>query len=130
VLSNIAESQAARRASNFPEHGNREWPPNRGFNEEPVDFTLLPGTKIDRYGSPYGTFTSPAGTPYRARAPKPGTDLKPHCIYEVNKPLTVKVGTAAPWFGYEGNGTQYELPDKVIALEKAGILTKINQTRK
>jgi RHS repeat-associated protein len=126
VLSNITESQAARKTSNFQEHGNREWPPNRGFKEEPGDFTLLPGSKIDRYGSPYGTFTSPAGTPYRARAPKPGTDLKPHCVYEVNKPLTVKAGGAAPWFGYEGNGIQYELPEKVIALEKAGILTKIN----
>jgi len=126
VLSNIAESKAARKASNFQEHGNREWPPNRGFKEDPVDFTLLPGSKIDRYGSPYGTFTSPAGTPYRARAPKPGTDLKPHCVYEVNKPLTVKAGGAAPWFGYEGNGTQYELPDRVIALEKSGVLTKIN----
>ncbi|QJE02605.1 glycohydrolase toxin TNT-related protein [Massilia forsythiae] len=90
VLSNITESQAARKTSNFQEHGNREWPLNRGFKEEPVDFTLLPGSKIDRYGSPYGTFTSPVGTPYRARAPKPGTDLKPYCVYEVNKPLTVK----------------------------------------
>jgi hypothetical protein len=105
---------------------NREWPANRGFKEEPVDFTILPGSKIDRYGSPYGTFTSPTGTPYRARAPKPGTDLKPYCVYEVNKPLTVKAGEAAPWFGYEGNGTQYELPHRVISLEKAGILTKIN----
>jgi RHS repeat-associated protein len=126
VLSSIADSQAARKRSNFQEHGNREWPPNRGFKEEPVDFTILPGSKIDRYGSPYGTFTSPTGTPYRARAPKPGTDLKPYCVYEVNKPLTVKAGEAAPWFGYEGNGIQYELPDRVIALEKAGIITKIN----
>jgi RHS repeat-associated protein len=126
VLSNIANSQEARKTSNFQEHGNREWPPNRGFKEEPVDFTLLPGSKIDRYGSPYGTFTSPTGTSYRARAPKPGTDLKPYSVYEVNKPLTVKVGEAAPWFGYEGNGIQYELPERVIALEKAGALTKIN----
>lgn len=125
VLSNIAKSQAARNTSNFEEHGNREWPPNRGFKEEPVDFTILPGAKIDRYGSPYGTFTSPTGTPYRARAPKPGTDLKPHCIYQVNSPLTVKIGEAAPWFGYEGNGIQHELPEKVIALEKSGVLTRI-----
>ena len=92
VLRKITKSQEARNASNFQEHGNRESPPNRGFKEDPVDFTILPGSKIDRYGSPYGTFTSPAGTPYRARAPKPGTDLKPHCVYEVNKPLTVKAG--------------------------------------
>jgi RHS repeat-associated protein len=126
VLSNIAASQAVRKASNFQEHGNREWPPNKGFKEEPVSFTLLPGTKIDRYGSPYGTFTSPTGTPYRARAPKPGTDLKPYCVYEVNKPLTVKAGEATPWFGYEGNGTQYELSENIISLEKSGILKKIN----
>lgn len=126
VLSNIAKSKAARDTSNFQEHGNREWPPNRGFKEEPVEFTLLPGSKIDRYGSPYGTFTSPAGTPYRARAPKPWTDLKTYCVYEVNKPLTVKAGGAAPWFGYEGNGTQYELPERVIDLEKSEIIKKIN----
>lgn len=40
--------------------------------------------------------------------------------------MTVKAGGAAPWFGYEGNGTQYELPERLIDLEKAGILTKIN----
>jgi len=126
VLSNIAESQAARKASNFEEHGSREWPPNKGFKEEPVFFTLLPGTRIDRYGSPYGTFTSPMGTPYRARAPKPGTDLKPYCVYEVKKPFTVKTGEANPWFGYEGNGTQYEFSENIIALEKSGTLKKIN----
>jgi hypothetical protein len=82
---------------------------------------ILRTVKIDRHDSPYGTLTSPSGTPYRARAPKPGTDLKPYCVYKVNKPLTVKVGEAAPWFGYEGNGIQCKIPERVIALEKAGV---------
>jgi hypothetical protein len=40
--------------------------------------------------------------------------------------LTVKAGEATPWFGYEGNGTQYELSENIISLEKSGILKKIN----
>lgn len=93
--------------------------------DEPADFTLLPGTRIDRYGHPYGTYTSPAGASYRGRAPKPGTDLKPYSVYQLNKPLTVKAGEARPWFGYEGMELQYKLPKRVIDLVKSGDLSKV-----
>ncbi|EDF8720487.1 DUF4237 domain-containing protein [Salmonella enterica] len=122
VLDNIDASRNARASSNFKNFN--EWPPNRGVLGESSEFTLLPGTRIDRYGSEYGTFLSPEGTPYRARSLKPGTDGKPYSVYEVMGPITVDAGEAAPWFGYEGGGTQYELPNKVIDLINNGSLER------
>ncbi|HCS1417880.1 TPA: glycohydrolase toxin TNT-related protein, partial [Shigella boydii] len=122
ILDNIDASRNARASSNFGSFN--EWPPNRGVLGESPQYTLLPGTRIDRYGSEYGTFLSPEGTPYRARSLKPGTDGKPYSVYEVTKPITVDAGEAAPWFGYEGGGIQYELPDKVINLINNGSLER------
>lgn len=84
----------------------------------------MPGTRIDRYGSEYGTFLPSEGTSYRARSLKPGTDGKPYNVYEVTKPITVDAGEVAPWFGYEGGGMQYELPDRVINLIDNGPLER------
>lgn len=51
---------------------------------------------------------------------KPGTDGRPYNVYDVTEPITVTSGEAAPWFGYEGGGVQYELPDSVINLINEG----------
>ena len=123
VLKNIEASKLARSSSNFSKMN--EWPPNRGFLGQSVKYTLLPGSRIDRYGHEYGTFVSPEGVPYRARALKPGTDGKTYTVYEVKKPLTVDAGEIAPWFGYEGRGIQYELPDRVINLIKNETLERL-----
>ncbi|WP_155407565.1 glycohydrolase toxin TNT-related protein, partial [Yersinia pseudotuberculosis] len=123
VLDNIAASREAREASNFKQHN--EWPPNRGFSGIPKKIELQPGTLIDRYGHEYGTFTSPKGVPYRHRSLKPGTDGTPYNVYEVKEPIIVMSGKAAPWFGYEGGGMQYELPKKVIELVNGGLLTRL-----
>lgn len=48
--------------------GDIRWPIDDGFAEYPETITLQSGTIIDRYGSDYGTFTSPQGTPYANRA--------------------------------------------------------------
>ena len=114
ILANIAESQAARGASNFnaPKIGlaSREWPPYPGtINQVEADFTLLPGTLVDRFGPPRGTFLSPVGTSYSERALKPGTMREDYYVYEVLQPLTVKTGEIRAWFGETGNGTQYRL---------------------
>ncbi|MCG3734537.1 glycohydrolase toxin TNT-related protein, partial [Vibrio cincinnatiensis] len=114
VLANIAESKVARESSNFnaPKVGlsSREWPPFPGsINQVEADFTLLPGTLIDRFGPPKGAFLSPEGTSYSARALKPGTAREDYYVYEVLKPLTIKVGEIRPWFGEVGNGLQYRL---------------------
>jgi len=123
VLKNIEASKRARHSSNIS--ALNEWPPNRGFYGVSSKYTLLPGEKIDRYGHEYGTFVSPEGVPYRARALKPGTDKQPYTVYEVKRKITVDAGEVAPWFGYEGRGIQYELPDKVIALIKNGSLARL-----
>ncbi|WP_376753306.1 glycohydrolase toxin TNT-related protein [Enterobacter soli] len=122
VLDNINASRNARASSNFKNFN--EWPPNRGVLGESSEFTLLPGTRIDRYGSEYGTFLSPEGTPYRARSLKPGTDGKTYSVYEVMEPITVDAGEVAPWFGYEGGGTQYELRNRAIDLINNGSLER------
>ncbi|WP_155276864.1 glycohydrolase toxin TNT-related protein, partial [Pectobacterium atrosepticum] len=122
VLENIEASRRARESSNFSDHN--EWPPNRGFDGDSSKFTLLPGSTIDRYGTEYGTFASPEGVPYRDRALKPGSDGRPYNVYEVVKPITVDAGDIKGWFGYEGGGTQYELPDKIINLVRDGSLKR------
>lgn len=126
VKRNVDESRRARESSRFNEYSDREWPPNRGFESTPEPKVLMPGERIDRYGSPYGTYTSPEGTPYRARAPKPGTDLKPYSVYEITQPIEVRSGSAKPWFGYEGGGMQYEMPQSMKDLEAAGKIKRVN----
>jgi hypothetical protein len=114
VEKNLAESAAARASSKFnaPKTGltNREWPPFPGsVNQIENDLILPPGTKIDRFGPPQGTFLSPTGTSYSARALKPGTMADDYYVYEVIRPLPVKAGEVRPWFSETGGGTQYRL---------------------
>ena len=105
--------------------GNINWPENDGFESMPIDEVLQPGTRIDRYGSDFGSFTSPEGIPYKMRSVAPGTDLKPYSVFEVVKPINVKAGEIAPWFDEPGGGIQYLLPDTVDELLDAGVLRRI-----
>ena len=105
--------------------GAINWPKNDGFASTPIDEVLQPGTRIDRYGSDFGSFTSPEGIPYEMRAVAPGTDLKPYSVFEVVEPINVKAGDIAPWFDEPGGGIQYLLPDTVDELLDAGILRRI-----
>lgn len=86
---------------------------------------LEPGAVIDRFGGD-GKYVSPTGTGYRARALPPGTDRAPFKAFEVLRPFDVDAGTVRPWFGYEGLGTQYKLPQSVFSLEDAGYLRRIS----
>ena len=90
-----------------------------------VDEVLQPGTRIDRYESDFGSFTSPEGIPYEMRAVAPGTKLKPYSVFEVVEPINVKAGKIAPWFDEPGGGIQYLLPDTVDELLDAGALRRI-----
>jgi hypothetical protein len=98
------------------------WPPNRGFLGEPVDTTLEQGTRVDRYGGPGGTFTSPEGTSFEARSLRSTAINSPYNVYEVVQPVTVQGGIAAPAFGYAGGGIQYEFPSPIQELIEQGIL--------
>jgi RHS repeat-associated protein len=102
------------------------YPPNRGFfpgTDQPV--MLQPGVRIDRFGRPAGTFASPEGTLYTERALPPGSATAPYYLYEVLRPLLVKGGSASPWFGELGGGTQYETFDSFERLEKLGYVKKV-----
>ena len=105
--------------------GSINWPQHDGFDGVPKNVILEPGTKIDRYGSDYGTFTSPEGIPYEQRAVAPGTDLKPYSVFEIVEPLEVKAGKVAPWFNEPGGGIQYLLPNSVDKLLDDNIIRRI-----
>lgn len=105
--------------------GSPIWPPNRGFDGEPVTITLEPGTRVDRYGYDGGYFVSPEGTSYTERALPVGTDKKPYTVFEIVKPVEVQSGKIAPWFGEKGGGIQYEFSNKISELLEQGILRKV-----
>ncbi|WP_405469343.1 TNT domain-containing protein [Morganella morganii] len=86
--------------------GKWDWPSNLGFAEDPTKAILQVGTRLDRYGSPSGSFLAPKGTPYEQRALAPGARAEKYYEYEVIKPLPVIQGKIAPAFGEPGGGVQ------------------------
>lgn len=107
--------------------GQINWPSNRGFDGEPTRIILQPGTRVDRFGYPGGTFVSPEGIPYTNRALAPGTENKPYKIYEVLKPVEVQSGPIKPWFDEMGGGIQWEFDKSVADLldDANGVLKEV-----
>jgi len=96
------------------------YPPDSGFvifDGKPEEFplTLKPGVPLDRYGSLYGSFLAPDGTPYSERSIPPSSlDDSPgftcnYHAYKVLKAFEVEGGPVAPAFGQPGYGLQYQL---------------------
>jgi len=98
------------------------YPPQGGYvlspNGQPVKMqvTLLAGQRIDRFGSEFGGYLSPEGTPYAARGIPPqsldNTTTPTTCNYsryEVLQPIPVQSGPIAPALGQLGFGLQYVL---------------------
>ena len=103
--------------------GRPVYPPNRGFEYDPIETTLKPGASIDRYGPRSGTFASPEGTPFGQRSLPASAASKPYEDYVVLKPIEgVNMGLARPWFGQPGLGVQYELPAPIQQLIDDGFL--------
>ena len=101
----------------WDDEGNPIWPPNEGFKGVPEEITLHPGTIIDRYGDPGGSFVAPQGIPFEERSLPPGFINKELHTYEVIADIHgVKAGIAAPWFGQPGGGVQFKLPKPVGVL--------------
>ncbi|KAF7975342.1 hypothetical protein HWV62_9789 [Athelia sp. TMB] len=90
--------------------GSFIYPPQNGFQlntaNAPIDGnqTLLVGMRLDRFGSEYGSFVSPAGAPYIQRAlPPSNLDTPPtqpnypynYHVYEVTKQFDVLSGPIA-----------------------------------
>ncbi|WP_077735472.1 glycohydrolase toxin TNT-related protein [Bacillus sonorensis] len=89
------------------ETGNINWPPNNGFEGEPVKMQLKEGMLIDRYGGPGGSFFSPEGIPYEQRALALHSDEADYYVYRVVEDFEVTGGKIAPWFDRPGGGTQF-----------------------
>ncbi|MDP0930343.1 TNT domain-containing protein, partial [Paracoccus onubensis] len=113
-----------------PETGGLRWPPNDGFADTPVNDTLLPKTRIDRYSArtgelDTGSFLSPEGASFDSRALPYDPATQTYSVYEVVKPLSVESGAAAPWFGTPGGAIQYKTGPSVGDLVKDGYLKQI-----
>ncbi|APH03820.1 TNT domain-containing protein [Bacillus weihaiensis] len=107
------------------ETGAINWPKNDGFLNTPIEETLQPGFRIDRFGCDTGIFVSLEGTPYGMRAVAPGTDLRSYNVFDVIAPIKVKGGEFAPWFDEVGGGVQYVLTDSVENLLEQGMIRRV-----
>lgn len=81
------------------------------------------GMSLDRYGSRYGEFMSPAATPLEQRALPPGKAADQYERYMVVKPLNVDQEQIAPAFGQVGGGVQLrariaEVPGDYASIEQ------------
>jgi hypothetical protein len=102
------------------------YPPDSGYviagDGQPIEFRdrLRTGSEIDRYGSVYGAFLSPAGAAYASRSlPPQNLDGSPaggcnYHLYLVTKSFWVDAGPIAPWFDQPGYGFQYQLNPALI----------------
>ncbi len=79
------------------------------------EVSLHEGAIIDRFGSPYGSWLSPDGTPFAERALPPDSAHKPYYQYVVVNPDAIPPGyrieqsQVAPWFHQPGGGIQYRI---------------------
>ena len=109
-----------------PAAGSWRYPPDNGYvigpDGQPIEHqtVLYPGQNIDRYGSEYGSFLAPQGTPYAERAiPPQSLDGTPaagcnYHTYRVLRPFTVDSGPIAAWFAQPGGGAQYQLDASLV----------------
>ena len=105
------------------------WPPNQGYAASPAPAPKLvyEGAEIDRFGFENGTFFSPAGASFKARAVPYVCPQMEYRVYRVMKPMVVQSGIAAPWFNEPGGAIQYMAADSAADLRKAGVLVMIKE---
>ncbi len=102
-----------------------DFPKRDGFAGTPRTIVLKPGTVIDRFGHPGGSFLAPADASYMGRS-IPYDRLKmPYYRYQVLKPLRVSAGRAAAWFDQPGGGIQYKTSRRVGELVASGHLKQL-----
>ncbi|WP_055404562.1 MULTISPECIES: TNT domain-containing protein [unclassified Mycobacterium] len=100
---------------------------------------LQPGTVLERFGNPGGSYLAPDGTPFAQLALPPESALKPYYQYVVKDPTALPPGyhieqsQVAPWFHQPGGGIQYRVigPDgknaPVEVLEESGFLKDMRE---
>lgn len=110
----------------YDSDGNPIYPPKCGFEGSFEVVTLKPGCLVDRFGSNYGSFVAPFGTPFEQRALLPESYSKPYHTYKVLEPVEVLRGKSAPWFNDPGLGTQYKFCESINSILESGKLEEIN----
>ena len=103
------------------------YPPQGGYQLTPdlrpvkMALTLFAGQRVDRFGSDFGGYLSPEGTPYAARAIPPqsldDTARPSSCNYSrflVLKDIPVYSGPIARGLGQPGFGLQYVLDASIF----------------
>jgi len=101
------------------------------------DANLQPGTVLGRFGSPFGAYLAPDGTPFAELALPPDSALKPYYQYVVKdasllpRGYHIEQSQVAPWFHQPGGGIQFRVigPDgknaRVGALVESGYLGEV-----
>ena len=99
---------------------------------------LRPGTILERFGYPGGSYLAPDGTPFAELALPPASAGKPYYHYVVQDPPALPPGwhieqsKVAPWFHQPGGGEQYRIIDDsgnsgtVEELVRWGFLRRVN----
>lgn len=99
-----------------------KWPPNDGCAAAPVSETLAVGTLIDRFGSENGSFFSPKGESFAARAMPYVCSKMVYTMYRVTRLLHVAACKAAPWFDEPGGAMQFQTDDPAFKLRESGAI--------
>jgi hypothetical protein len=102
-----------------------KWPPDNGCAAAPVSQTLAVGTLIDRFGSEGGSFFSPKGESFDARAVPYVCSKMVYTVYRVDKPLHVMGCKAAPWFDEPGGAEQFQADDPAFKLRESGAIEAV-----
>lgn len=98
------------------------WPPHDGCVSDPAPVTVPTGTEIDRFGGETGSFFSPKGESFAARAVPYVCRQMVYTVYRVARPLAVRSCKAAPWFGQPGGATQYQTTQPALKLTETGAI--------
>jgi RHS repeat-associated protein len=101
------------------------YPRNNGFLGNSGSAILVPGARIDRFGSDFGRFASPVGTPFVQRSLPSSSASAPYAVFQVLKPFEVQAGAIAPGFGLPGGGIQYLFSKPVNQLISEGYLKPV-----
>ncbi|KAJ7147649.1 hypothetical protein C8R43DRAFT_1195431 [Mycena crocata] len=114
------------------------YPPQEGFQLSTTQMsingnqTLVPGMRLDRFGSERGKYLAPAYTPFAQRALPPnslngkiGDPPANYHVYRVETSFTVVAGPIAAWFEQPGQGTQYLASFDIETLVNRGFLSKV-----
>ncbi|RAX45808.1 hypothetical protein DQ354_07965 [Arthrobacter sp. AQ5-06] len=124
------------RPNGAPRIRSDAWPDDQlhpqGFlsPESRTPVVLQPGHLIDRYGAPFGNFTSPVGENFPDRA-LPDFSLEKFARrdgyhqYEVLHELPAWAGPAAPALGKAGGATQYYTQLRILDLLENGFIREV-----